>query len=179
MTEHNLFYYPYASVTNAQPPLLKVAALWFDKLVIPDPVGASWATNRQPHSLEGQALWARMEAARGHCHKIENVYGKYLDPWFQRVTGLDKAERDALSNLFKNLSDSDGQMISLLDRATSWLSERSSQVLDLYESGQVTEANKVISSARSEILPVRKALARTLARLQELEADFISMGNIT
>jgi hypothetical protein len=43
MTEHNLFYYPYAS-TNAQLPLLKVAALWFDKLVILDPVGASWAT---------------------------------------------------------------------------------------------------------------------------------------
>ena len=26
MTEHNLFYYPYMSVTNAQLPLLKVAA---------------------------------------------------------------------------------------------------------------------------------------------------------
>ncbi len=44
MSEHNLFYYPYASFTNAQLPLLKVAALWFDKLVILDPVGASWDT---------------------------------------------------------------------------------------------------------------------------------------
>ena len=44
MTAHNLFYYPYASFTNAQLPLLKVAALWFDKLVILDPVGASWDT---------------------------------------------------------------------------------------------------------------------------------------
>jgi hypothetical protein len=44
MTEHNRFYYPYASFTNAQLPLLKVAALYFDKLVILDPVGASWAT---------------------------------------------------------------------------------------------------------------------------------------
>ncbi len=44
MTEHNLFYYPYASFTNAQLPLLKVAALYFDKLVILDPVGASWDT---------------------------------------------------------------------------------------------------------------------------------------
>ncbi len=37
MTEHNLFYYPYASFTNAQLPLLKVAALYFDKLYILDP----------------------------------------------------------------------------------------------------------------------------------------------
>lgn len=44
MTEHNLFYYPYVSSTNAQLPLLKVAALWFDKLVILDSVGASWDT---------------------------------------------------------------------------------------------------------------------------------------
>ncbi len=40
MTEHNLFYYPYASFTNAQLPLLKVAALYFDKLYILDPFQA-------------------------------------------------------------------------------------------------------------------------------------------
>lgn len=40
MTDHNLFYYSYASFTNAQLPLLKVAALDFDKLVVLDPVGA-------------------------------------------------------------------------------------------------------------------------------------------
>ena len=44
MAEHYLFYYPYVSFTNAQLPLLKVATLWFDKLVILDPVGTSWNT---------------------------------------------------------------------------------------------------------------------------------------
>ncbi len=41
MTEHSLFYFPYASFTKAQLSLLKVAALHFDKLAIIDPVGAS------------------------------------------------------------------------------------------------------------------------------------------
>jgi hypothetical protein len=36
MTEHNLFYYSYASFTNGQLPLLKVAKLYFDKLVLLD-----------------------------------------------------------------------------------------------------------------------------------------------
>ncbi|MHC2289865.1 hypothetical protein [Bradyrhizobium barranii] len=49
MSEHNLFYYPYASFTNAQLPLLKVAALYFDKLFILDPVGASWTTVGSDH----------------------------------------------------------------------------------------------------------------------------------
>ncbi len=44
MTEHNLFHYPYSSFTNTQLPLLKVAVLYFDKLVILDLVGASRAT---------------------------------------------------------------------------------------------------------------------------------------
>jgi hypothetical protein len=41
MIEHNLFYYPYASFTNTQLPLLKVAALYFDKLYILDPEKAT------------------------------------------------------------------------------------------------------------------------------------------
>jgi hypothetical protein len=39
--EHKLFYYPYASFTNAQLPILKVAALYFDKLYILDPERAT------------------------------------------------------------------------------------------------------------------------------------------
>jgi hypothetical protein len=49
VTEHILFYYPYASFTNAQLPLLKVAALYFDKLMLLDPVGASWDTVGADH----------------------------------------------------------------------------------------------------------------------------------
>lgn len=49
MSSHTLFYYPYASFTNEQLPLLKVAALWFDKLVILDPVDASWDTIGADH----------------------------------------------------------------------------------------------------------------------------------
>jgi hypothetical protein len=41
MTGDNLFYYSYASFTNTQLPLLKVATLSFDKLVNLDPIGAS------------------------------------------------------------------------------------------------------------------------------------------
>jgi hypothetical protein len=44
MPGNNIFYYPYASFTNAQLPLLKAAALYFDKLIILDPVDASWDT---------------------------------------------------------------------------------------------------------------------------------------
>src|SRR3954451_7232199 len=41
--ENRLFYYPYASFNSDQIPLLKVAALYFDQLVLLDPEAASWA----------------------------------------------------------------------------------------------------------------------------------------
>lgn len=42
MTDHSIFYYPYASFQDDQVPLLKAAALYFDKLYILDPFKASW-----------------------------------------------------------------------------------------------------------------------------------------
>ncbi len=41
MTPHSLFYYPYGSFYDEQAPLLKAAALYFDKLYILDPEKAS------------------------------------------------------------------------------------------------------------------------------------------
>lgn len=42
MDENSIFYYPYATFQDAQLPLLKAAALYFDKLYILDPVEASF-----------------------------------------------------------------------------------------------------------------------------------------
>lgn len=44
MNQHTLFYYPYASLTDAQGPLLKAAALYFDRLYILDPEKATGAS---------------------------------------------------------------------------------------------------------------------------------------
>lgn len=44
MNKHNLLYYHFALFTGALLPLLKVAALGFDKPVLLDPVRASWGS---------------------------------------------------------------------------------------------------------------------------------------
>jgi hypothetical protein len=44
MSKHSIFYYPYASFTDQQSSLLKVAALYFDKLYILDPEKATGGT---------------------------------------------------------------------------------------------------------------------------------------
>jgi len=42
MNEHSIFYYPSGDFRDKEIPLLKAAALYLDKIYIPDPIGASW-----------------------------------------------------------------------------------------------------------------------------------------
>ena len=64
MSNHDpgFFYYPYTSFATAQLPLLKVAVLYFDKLVIADPVGALGDHRRKSPCLGG----CRAVAGGGH-----------------------------------------------------------------------------------------------------------------
>jgi hypothetical protein len=66
MSEHSVFYYPYATLGTQQSPLLKAAALYFDKLFILDPLKASGATigpgDREPElrQLESEGILQRI-----------------------------------------------------------------------------------------------------------------------
>jgi hypothetical protein len=71
MTEHNLFYYSYVSFTNAQLPLLKVAALWLDNLLSDNGHRRSQLIERAAPTVEGGGLLLR-QAMRFQfgCHKL-------------------------------------------------------------------------------------------------------------
>ena len=78
VTDHNLFYYPYASFTDAQLPLLKAVALFFDKLYILDPEKATGGTiglgdrAKDVELLEREGILVRVSP--------EEVLEKYEDP---------------------------------------------------------------------------------------------------
>jgi hypothetical protein len=130
------------------------------------------------YSLEGDALRMRVQAAHTRCAKVGAIYRRYLDPWFQRVSGLNSTERGQLRNLFENLSHIDNELIDMLSPATTWLADVARQTLDAYESGNVELAKKTITTARREILPTRRALVDALDRMRSLERDFIEVAAI-
>lgn len=45
MDQNSIFCYPYVTLGAKQSLLLKTAALYFDKLVLLDPIGISWTNN--------------------------------------------------------------------------------------------------------------------------------------
>lgn len=102
MHEHNLFYYPYASFTDTQLPLLKVAALWFDKLVILDPVGASWDTVGAD-SIARAAVLQLKDAGILEMVTPSTVLAKYERPIADAIRA-DMGDRE-----FLELCDAQGQ----------------------------------------------------------------------
>ena len=102
MTGHNLFYYPYAAFTNSQLPLLKVAAVWFDKLVILDPVGASWDTVGADH-IARDAVRQLKDAGIFEIVTPAKVLAKYVQPIAEAI------RRDMGDQEFIDLCDAHGR----------------------------------------------------------------------
>jgi hypothetical protein len=125
-------------------------------------------------NLEAGAVEMRVEEARGHCHKIENVYWKYLHRWFERA--LRPAEAHMLQDIFSELTVADEGMLVALGELVRWLGPKATETLDLVDAGESDRANQLIREARKEILPARQALVRALSSLRGMQAEFIAVA---
>ncbi len=123
-------------------------------------------------TLEGGQMRMRVGEANGHCHKIWNIYSKYLKRWFYDVLTPDEAS--SMNELFSNLSYADSQMVSALEVLTRWLSQESSETITLLDAGKLDEANARVKSARKDILPARQAISKAMSDLMQLQAEFIA-----
>jgi hypothetical protein len=125
-------------------------------------------------SLEGGAIRARMEEARGRCSKIWNIYVRYLTPWFDRV--LDSSESEQLRMLFRELSDIDSHMVDAINDLADWLTAEARETGDLVEQNDFAEANARVLAARREIRPLRERIAEAMIQIRRLESEFIEIS---
>lgn len=137
-----------------------------------DPAGNLAAERQVLLTLESGQLTVRMSEARGHCHKIWNIYQNHLDRWFHKVLSPDEAAE--MRRLFEALSYGDSQMDLAIHQLAGWLSTAASETLNLVDDGKLDEAQKTIRAARREVLPARQAITQTLARLVSLQGDFVA-----
>ena len=72
-------------------------------------------------SLESGYVTIKGYEARGHCHKIMNIYEKYLDRWFSKV--LDAQEAQDIKSLFGRMNSADADMIDGIKEITVWLKD--------------------------------------------------------
>lgn len=109
--------------------------------------------------------------ARGHCHKIVNIYDKYLDHWFNSV--LDSTEAGRIKNLFYNMNAADDVMVMGINELTLWLMQEAEAVLQLADSDQLAIANDRIKQARLDVKQTRKDVVEALSAMKLMEASLI------
>lgn len=119
-------------------------------------------------------LEIRVSEARGHCHKIRNIYQTYLDRWFH--DRLTPTEAQMLREVFALLSDFDLSVVYELSQMAQWVSDHAAETLELVEAEDYEEANAQIRTARREIFPTRRAITHAMAKIRDLQADFIEMS---
>ncbi len=121
--------------------------------------------------LEGGQTAARMSAARGHCSRIENIYDRFLHPWFDRVLAPD--ESSLMAGLFSDLASVDNLLLDMIDQLAGWLAETAGKTLELVDKGDIPAAQKQIAEARRQTIRQRRAISTAMQRINETEADFV------
>lgn len=114
----------------------------------------------------------RTSEARGHCHKIWNIYERYLQRWFHNVLAPDEAAK--MRELFERLSYGDSQMELAIHELTNWLTHEAQGTLDLVDAGKYDEANQRIKVARKEVQGTRASINNAMNELVQLQGDFIA-----
>ncbi len=123
-------------------------------------------------SLESGYVTIKGYEARGHCHKISNIYDKYLSRWFSKV--LDPSEADEFKNIFVNMNTADIDMVSSIQSITDMLKQESQEILDLIDGDLLEPANIRIKAARKDLQQTRRVIVDALAKLKLLQASFIA-----
>jgi len=122
-------------------------------------------------SLESGYVPIKGYEARGHCHKIMNIYEKYLDRWFSKV--LDAQEAQEIKLLFKRMNSTDGDMVEDINEITRRLKDESEAILQMVDADQLDLANQKTKAARIAVQQTRRDIVEALAQMKLLQASFI------
>jgi hypothetical protein len=139
-----------------------------------DPAGDMAQERATLLSLESGQLLLRTSEARGHCHKIWNIYQRYLQRWFHDVLAPNEAL--AMKELFERLSYADSQMGFAIYELSNWLTGEAQKSLDLVDAGKFEEANRRIKLARKEVQGARGAIHKAMNQLLQLQGEFIAVS---
>jgi hypothetical protein len=139
-----------------------------------DPAGDMAQERATLLSLESGQLLLRTSEARGHCHKIWNIYQRYLQRWFHDVLAPNEAL--AMKELFERLGYADSQMGFAIYELSNWLTGEAQKSLDLVDAGKFEEANRRIKLARKEVQGARGAIRKAMNQLLQLQGEFIAVS---
>ena len=127
--------------------------------------------------IESGELYEEVIRAKGSCHKIGNIYDRYLDAWFTKVLKPDEASE--LRVLFTALRNSDGWAVDAQERLLREAKPLVTEISALLNAGGEDAAIRRVKAFSASFAPTLERLSATMAVMLELEANFILLEHIT
>jgi hypothetical protein len=137
-----------------------------------NPTDTDEQARRKLDDLEPIQVSIRMEEARGHCSKIKNIYETYLKAKLRGLL-LEEDARTRVENLFREMTDSDGQMMRVIQEMCNAFTGYIEQLKPLVVAREFGEANKLVRQAAEEMRPQRNTAKKAIVTLLRLRADYI------
>lgn len=127
--------------------------------------------------LEGTMLRARVDAARGHCTVIDNIYRAHLDKWFRGK--LSEEEYEKVKEYFSLLGMADNDLFVRMCSICDSLSREATLVLDMVLEEKWAQARERILSSRQALREVEQSIASAMGMLSDLKTELIAISGVT
>jgi len=135
--------------------------------------GALAKNSRLLLEIDGGSLSTEVQRGRGHCHRIDQIYSKYLDKWFESVFNQD--EYASVKRVFQELGDADGNLFRNLEQVAVALQVEASVVLDFVVKGEESNARSRVLLALPAIRPLRRTVLKTMQTLYSMQGEFVDI----
>jgi hypothetical protein len=144
--------------------MIELGSLSFSQEDIPE-------TQTRLKALETGKLGTELEAVKGNCTRITNIYNRYLTGWFDRV--LTKGEAKQIERLFSDLATMDGRFLRSADSLSNIAKQYAAKARRLIETGQVAQATKLTRDLDKKLVPMTRRLSNYMTRLWNLQTQLI------
>lgn len=127
--------------------------------------------------LKSVAVEARMQHARGHCSRIKNICDTYLNARVAQLVVQDDRLSQVLK-LFYEMSDTDGQMMLLIEGLSTTLGTEIAGLTPIVTSRDFESANRRILETTAAAAKQRRSVKRAIVDLLRLRADYIEVAGV-
>jgi hypothetical protein len=126
-------------------------------------------------AVQGGQLLAEVERGRGHCHRIQAIYRRYLDKWLAKALANDFAE---IERTFLRLGEADLDLFRGLVDLARTLQAEADAVLDLILADKIGDAQAHVRASYAALKPIRQQLGDGMTRLLALRNEFLEIADI-
>lgn len=138
--------------------------------------GALKKNGAQLLHIQSGNLAKEVKRGLGHCHRIWQIYEKYLNKWFSKA--LARAEHKSMEKVFLELGNADDDLFKALGEVAKIMQREATAVLALVVKKETDKARAKVLESLPPLTLLQKTMAGTMTKLYGLKNDFADMAGV-